>query len=171
MSLAVAASDGQDDVVLGHRQCQCVCAAICCELEGAGGRTVLPVRCVGLAPHHFVVRTRRCIRRRGPGHGGVVVQAAGFELYILWNGRRGGQRSERGSVQSSNTRHVWEVVELDQIAELNAIFYTNDLMLMIKILAPLREADAGKSFTVERGVVATTTIAIQAENHGWLQQF
>src|SRR5579872_1914946 len=61
-------------------------------------------------------------------------------------------------------RDVIEIDELGQIAVFDAVFSADILMLVMKILAILREAHRGQSLLIEGIMIAAAQVAIQAED-------
>src|SRR5260370_144920 len=83
---------------------------------------------------------------------------------VLRSTRRCGQVSQCRGVHSGYVGYVVEVDILDEIAILHTVFNANILVLMVKVFAPLRNADRSKTFEVEAGVISTTQKAIAAED-------
>src|SRR5260370_35819083 len=83
---------------------------------------------------------------------------------VLRSTRRCGQVSRCRGVHSGYVGYVVEVDILDEIAILHTVFNANILVLMVKVFAPLRNADRSKTFEVEAGVISTTQKAIAAED-------
>src|SRR5882672_10025840 len=83
----------------------------------------------------------------------------------LWSRGRRSQDSQRSGIHARNVCDVVKVIELWQVAVLNAILLAHVLMLMLVILVRLSEAHCRIAAFEEGLMIATAAIPIPAIDH------
>ena len=78
-------------------------------------------------------------------------------------------RLARAGVDPGDLRDVGEVDPVDHVAERDAVDRLHPLVLAVKILVGLGQADGGVASLVEWDVVAPSAVAVAAEDEGHLE--
>ncbi len=163
MTCGVYGAHTKDDVVFGYGQADGGCVS--------GGDEVGPVGLVGVAVDDLEGSVGGHTGGLLPAKDGVRIVGGIEDSDLLRQAGRGGKGGKSGGVQASDIGDVVEVVVLDQVAVLDAVFSADVLVLMVEVLQPLGEADSGKTLRTEAGMVAPTAETVTAEDHdrtkGW----
>lgn len=174
MTLSVHSPNPKNNVVLRDGNRDGVVAIGCRELAFRHGGKLVgqnrpgPVRRREGSPHDLILRARGRVGRRVP-HDLRVIEgdrehARGWRvLHAHGRRRRTGENRHGSGVQPRDAGDVVEVVVLDQVAVLHAVFDADVLVLVVEVLAPFGEADSGEAVLVEGGVVAAAEEAVAPE--------
>src|SRR5215472_14315236 len=160
MTRGVYCANAEEDVVLADVE-----GEMC---FGGGAPGVGPEGLRRVSPNDLIGSAWRSEGGGFPCQLSIVVKVASEDVDILRLAGRGCERGERGGVQPGDIGYVTCIDELEQVAVLDPVFRAEGLVLMVEVLAPLGEADGGKTCVVEAGVVAAAKIAVAAKDHDWL---